>query len=479
MSTISSSASDKGQLQNQVSKKRAPSKEQKKAASMFNSSSAVSKGAELFQKFSTSTVNPENHNVDVVYSPNAIDNVSNYYSQVAKDYELDVIKPAPRQEDDFSKLSVAMVLCATVQKLMASLPASQQHDLRKFKFVTGFEVWSPKAFNSLIQNVGMFEEGQFKGRIKYLSKDILLTLIKLCKVMSTYSRFPPFYIPNAVNNQVDWTDVDPNAYVAPGMGSVLWIRDLAKSKLDLAYTHTWQCDYQPPTPPGQPQPAPVAMTVSFPRLELSTNLDTMERNFNAWILLLHPEMPHVQEVLAAGLMTFWKPVWLDRPDDTFARLGEQLPGDFNNLTPRRVLAVFLIQVIEFGIFEEAGQTWTAMIPMIFTTLQQQAPMLNRVFSLSKFDGSKFGTPAMMFPVAQADHVVSRDPHLPSLDPTKISNQVVMRAPIDWKNKDFALIAGVTGFTESVEVLNNFNVRVSGYPDLILKDYLKSDIMKYN
>lgn len=417
------------------------------------------------------------NNVDVVLDPTLQDRLAQFYVSKAHTYAMSQLDlPVVRARDLCAKTH-ALVSLTLARKLLLSVPQSEDIEMARFKFIREVELMAPKSLISVVDNVGKFEEDKFRGRLKYGNLDLFRIIVHTCKVMNNHSDYNNrYYTPyNGIGDNRPWPEVNEDELVNVSESAVRWIRDKAVEFLNNAYQTTWEVILpQPPPGDGQPPPPEIRMNVTYPHLRVSDNYQAQVANVAAWLALLNDNMPNVDVMIAAGLSTIWKLMWLQRPADPFNLMGERFPDWINLLTPRQVLNTLGLVLVETGIFDDADQTWISMIKEIHREVSSDQALFSRFLDLAKQPDVKFGSVAMMYPYNREDLLVRPMIGLP-YNYSQVRQGAQSRVVIPWTNTGSVVAGLVGGFTSSVSLTPSFLAQLNGSPDNLLTQVLKPDV----
>lgn len=437
-------------------KTRKPNAMQAKARASFNAAAPPMSVEKFFSEFTEVRRN----NVDVELDLGFQDREASTYVARAKDhatYKLDL-----PEDVTLPTTTYAMISLAIVRKLLLATPTSQEYEVAIMKDFANQDLFIPKAAIAAIDNLGKFEVDDFVARIKYQTQDIARMLIKMCQVMDQHPRFRGRYTPPQwpvapqPPRAATWADVEIDKVVTASRSSASWIRDQAEIYLQRAYEHTWEMtDAQ-----GN------VYQVSYPRLVVSKSKEAQLRNITDWFEKLSEHMPHVLEMVSAGICTAWDEQWFTAY--TWTDLGVPFPEWAP--APLDVLRTMGLWRVSF----QAGE-FVPFAREVLNHLISMKPVFDEFLDLARQPDNKFGTEAQL--VYLPDSAFINKP-LFGLPGNRVYSSIKRgtqgRSIIKVKNKGLVVAASILGLTRKVEVSDNYLAQVNGDPENLRIQYHRSD-----
>lgn len=301
----------------------------------------------------------------------------------------------------------------------------------------------------------------------------------ICKVMNSHSDFADLYSGPVVvgGDTVPWDEVDVSRLVITSEASVRWIRDEAAKYLDRAYENTWDVSYTPPATPEEPEPEPVRMTCTYPRLPISLDAEKQMENVVAWINRLNARMPGVQYVIAAGFATAWKLIFYQRVGYLFRNLVRGLP-DWIDSRPFDVLVTLGLHHCEISTDDYDGTSYIGFVNAIHQHLVMNVAFFAEFLELGKQPDDKFGTAAQLIPYKRNDFVERVLVGLEDFTVQKLKADAQTLCITKIKDKGLATAGLIFGFAQEVSVVPNYIGRTNGDPNSIRNQFFKSDLKSY-
>lgn len=301
----------------------------------------------------------------------------------------------------------------------------------------------------------------------------------ICKVMDEHSDFVDNYSsPVTVDGAtLPWDDVDVTRLVITSEASVRWIRDEAVKFLDRAYENNWQVEYTPPTTPEEPEPAPVMMTCTYPRLPISQDAEKQMENVVAWINKLHRRMPGVQYVIAAGFATAWKLIFFQRVGHLLRNLVRGLP-DWIDVRPFDVLTTLGLHHCEISTDDYDGTSYVGFVRAIHQHVLMNTAFFAEFLDLGKQPDDKFGTAAQLIPYKRNDFVERVIVGLEDYTVQKLKADAQAICITKLKDKGLTTAGLIFGFAQEVQVVPNYIGRVNGDPNSVRNQFFKPDLKSY-
>jgi hypothetical protein len=338
---------------------------------------------------------------------------------------------------------------------------------------------APKSVIAAVANVGKFELDDKVCRLKYNSQDIFRMLMTMCKVMNHHSDFEDMYSSPVVEDgdTAGWDDVDVTRLVITSEASVRWIRDEAAKFLDVAYENTWNVEYTPPATPTEPEPAPVQMTCTYPRLPISLDADKQMENVVAWINRLHAKMPGVEYVIAAGFATAWKLIFFQRIGHLLTGLVKGLPA-WILTRPFDILTTLGLFHCEISTDDYDGTSYVGFVHAIHQHLVMNVAFFAEFLELGKQPDDKFGTAAQLIPYKRNDFVERVMVGLEDFTVQKLKADAQTICITKIRDKGLATAGLIFGFAQDVSVVPNYIGRVNGDPNSVRNQFFKSDLKSY-
>lgn len=429
----------------------------KKAEAMFNDSAAPMSVEKFFQQFETASRN----NVDFTFDPDVQDRIAAPYVQRAQDhatYKLKLPEDTTLAKSAYSLISVNMI-----RKMVIATPQSSDYEIASLKNFKNQEVFGPRAAITAIDSIGKVELNDYVCRIKYSTQDILRLILRTFQVCDGHPRMtiPP---PIPVNWNVikegrkpEWSELDLTEFVSDSNASARWIRDQARSYLDKAYEKEWEI-----------KDGDDSYLVTYPRLQISTNLENQQRNVYEWVKKLHPKMPDIKVILASGLCTIFQKEWFSS-----RALKQVLPPDYPpeliELFPnvKELLKQVNISMLKFEQFEEP-------LLLMLQHLQSIQPQLVEMFNMTKQPSNEFGSAAQFMHYRGADLRSTTMLGLGDVKYNIFRGEVAGRSFTKLADKGLATSGLIFGFSTKTEVGENYIGKVSGDPNHLRYQYLKSD-----
>jgi len=473
--TQSSSVADSAPAAQPVRRSQPPKKNTNKAKeaarSMFNAS-APSISAE---KFFTDFVEKKRNNVEIVFDGSVVGRIAEPYVTKSRTHAQNKLNQ-PRDgegSDDLQCSTHALISLAVIRKMMMTIPASEEYELGRFSDIVKTDLFAPKSAIAAIDNIGKFEYEDKVARIKYNSQDIFRQMMFMCQLMNNHSDFNAMYSsPVTVDGiTIPWDEVDVTKLVITSESSVRWLRDEAANFLNQAYKTTW--DASVTTDSG-----PYVMKVSYPRLEIVADREKQVKNVVAWMALLHPKMPAVAQVVAAGLATCWDLLWFQRLGHKFENIIKGLPKGLVN-RPFDVLTVLGLYHCDISTDDYDGTSYVGFVKEIHRRNNGMVADFSEMFELARQPDNKFGSAAQLLPYRPQDLRASTFIGLDSVDLFKLRSDAQSICVTKIKDKGLVSAGLIFGFSKSVSVIENYIGRVNGDPNSIRSSFLNADIKKYN
>lgn len=416
------------------------------------------------EKFFSSFTEVKRSNVDVVLDLDIQERLADPYLSQAQDFSDSTLQ-YPISDQRLAISTFGLVSTTLIRKMAMAIPQSEQIEVRSLSRLFETELRAPKALIAAIDNIGKFETDDFIGRIKYHSLDMFRMCLKLLGAFSKHPDFKGRIVlpPNPGNRQkkATWADVDVTSYVNNSTSSALWIRDQAAQFLDRAYKTEWMIT---------DEKVDAQYLVTYPRLEISANLEQQDENVATWLGKLNPRMPKVNDVIAAGICTCWRKEWF--LDHSFAVLRPEWP-DWIDGTPSSVL--LRMNVVQLDIVAKYGD----MLSDIYTHVQMKAPVFAQFLDLAIQPENKFGSTAMLMMMTEGQFTNKFSNFTPEVPVKRVKKGAFAKCFLKLKDKGAATAGIIFGFSRLVEVSQNYIGQVNGDPDNLMQQYLKSDFKRFS
>lgn len=447
-------------------KPRKDSPLRQQAKSMFNAAAPPMSSDRFFSDY----VEMKRNNVELIFDEELPARIAAPYVKQAQLYAKN--KLYDDDDQDVQIETEALVSLTVSRKIMLATPQSEVADLARIKDIADHELFVPKNLAALVANIGKFELDDFNARLKYGAQDLFRTLLRMCANMDRHSQYHGLF--NSPINRagegddepvvvpVPWNELDVSKVVFPTESSSRWMRDSAKKYLDQAYRHTWKMKNQDN----------IEFEVSYPRLEISNNVDKQMENVALWLGKLSPEMPEVMKVVSAGLATAWKTLWFQRPYSQLNHLSPSIPAWVG--TPMGALKSLGLGLAFMDDFDY--DSWISAIREYHRHIRSRQPMFAQFLDLTKMPDDKFGTEAQMFPVGPEfyrDQVMMGDVNRHYQEQVFGAHSLTIAK---FKNKGRAVIGLAAGLTVGVEVNNNYQARLNGDAKTVLRSFLQPDMI---
>jgi hypothetical protein len=464
--------------------KRRPNKTKQDARSKFNPSAPSISSESFFTEF----IEKKRNNVEIIFDTGVQGRLADLYVTKARDHAVNKY----HVDEDNSNLQAstfALISLTLCRKMLLSVPDSEEFEMGKFRNIWKTEFMAPKSAIAAVANVGKFELEDKIARLKYNSQDIFRMMMTMCKVMYHHSdyhhvdedgdwtgTFGTGYLVDGV--EVGWDEVDVSRCVITSEASVRWLRDEAKKFLDQAYLTTWNAEFTPPPTDDEPEPAPVVMSVSYPRLAIDPNPDKQIENVVAWLGRLNARMPGVQYVIAAGFATAWKLSFFQRIGHLLTNIVPGLPDWIFN-RPYDILVTLGLQHFDLARDDYDGLSYLGFMNEIHRHVITNTTTFAEFLDLTKQPDDKFGSAAQLLPYNRNDF--QERPFLGMQDFTyqRLKSDAQSLTVTRIKDKGDVVAGLVFGFSSEVQVVPNFIGRLNGDPNNIKTQYLKPDLKYYN
>jgi len=464
--------------------KRRPNKTKQDARSKFNSSAPPISAERFFTEF----IEKKRNNVEIVFDEGVQGRLADTYITKARDHAVNKYHVA-EDNVNLQASTFALTSMALCRKMLLSVPDSEEFEMGKFRNIWKTELMAPKSVIAAVANVGKFELEDKVARLKYNSQDIFRMMLTTCKVMSNHSdyyvtdedgdragRYSTGYVVHG--DELSWDEVDETKCVITSEASSRWLRDEAAKFLDVAYQTTWNAEFTPGPTPANPDPDPVVMEVSYPRLPINQNPEKQMENVVAWLGRLNAAMPGVQFVIAAGFATAWKLLFFQRIEHLFRNLVPGLPA-WIGTRPFDVLTTLGLHHYDLARDDYDGLSYLGFINEIHRHVVMNTTTFAEFLELAKQPDDKFGTAAQMLPFNRDDFTERVFVGMEDVTYQRLKSDAQSVSVAKIKDKGDVVAGLVFGFAKDVQVIPNYIGRLNGDPNNIRMQYLKPDLRFYN
>lgn len=394
---------------------------------------------------------------------------SDYQERIAADHVEVASTFAHRHLDDpvddheLANTTMTAICLGVSQKLQKATPDSIKFETDAIGDINKTPVYLPKAAQIAIGCLGKTDVGDFVVRHKFGAQELGRAIVKTLKYatkahilsdpLDVPIEWPPNY-PRQPNEEVDWTKVDINNTVLPCAGSAVWLREESRKFMDSAYQNTWPVtdadghDYE----------------VSYPYLKIDPDdLRGQRDRVATWLDRLNVNMPDVNIVAAAGIMTAWRLDWfsLNNWNTVFPDAPAWVPQ------PAACLALLRVWKLDW---------WQIAAPIntVTTWFSRNASILASFLDVSEHKPTDFGNDAQLLVVDEKRMTVRTMRGIDNVIYREVDRGAEGIAVRQGTNKGTVVEGMMFAFARKVEVHGAYGAVINGTPSSVRTSFMKTD-----